>query len=130
MILLLGLKQNADLLLDAISKLFVVNQNAILDGCILPHYRASVFVCKFFFEGQLENVVKLGDRHIPIVLFINLKYDAHHVIHFVVFEENFHKVSLGNGFQFALVRTVELTSVARLVHRVVGVGRSVLHAGH
>ena len=53
------------------------------------------------------------------MLTVDLVNNAHDIIHLVVLEEDFNKVSLTDGLQICLVWPIKLSSVPRLVDRVV-----------
>ena len=53
------------------------------------------------------------------MLLVDLIYNSHDFVHFVVFEHYFNKLCLIYGLLRTLIRTIKLTSIAGLIHGIV-----------
>lgn len=79
------LLQSLDTSQNVISKPLIVNKDLVLNGSIWLEELFKVAICELFGVRKLDDVVKLGTRHVTVVLLVDLVNPADHIKHLIVF---------------------------------------------
>lgn len=120
LILTLRFLKFLDRVLNPLFEGFVINQYFVLNASKPLDNHSEVFTFKLTFIEQFQNIIKLIPCDIPIVIFINLFNREHHLVHLIIFSDDFDKVFFRNWSELILGSIVlSVTIVAIHVIRLI-----------